>query len=247
MDTSVTDTRPTFSRITEGSKRHSWRAALPAVVVLVALIALIAYLASSLSSYSQRASTAERDANQYRDQVAAMTKQVGDLQKDLSLAHSPGRTTVIMEAAQPGKKGAAPASRSWAAATWGELPDGKSWMRVNAYGLSQNLDGGKAYHLWMVPQSGDPVDVGAIDIDQNGSGYAMKTELPGVDQGKSVMLTIDAQDAKQPGQTVAKADLPKLQPTMIGPAPQAQTGQKPPAAEGQAKAGTETKQMHQGK
>ena len=244
METPVTDTRPQFSRITEGPRRHSWRAALPAVVVLVVVIALIAYLASALSSSSQKAATAERDAQQYRDQVAAMTKQVGDLQKDISLARSPGRTTVIIEAAQSGKKTATPANRPWAVATWGELPNGKSWMRVNAYGLSQNLEGGKTYHLWMVPQSGDAVDVGAIDIDQNGSGLAMKLDLPGVDQGKAVMLTIDGQDAKQPGETIAKADLPKLQPTMTGLQPQAQEEQKPPAS--QAKPGSESQQMHKG-
>src|SRR5437763_17147650 len=246
METSTTDTRPQFSRITEGTQRHSWRAAVPAVVVLVVFIGLIAYLASSLSSYSQRASAAERDANQYRDQVAAMGKQVGDLQKDVSLARSPGRTTVIIEAPQPAKKGAAPAAnRSWAAVTWGELPTGKSWMRVSACGLSQNLDGGKTYHLWMAPQTGDPVDIGAIEIDQNGSGFIMKSDLPGVDQGKAVMLTIDAHDAKQPGEVVAKADLPKLQPTLAAPASQAQDTRPTPASENKAKAGADTQQMHQ--
>jgi len=247
METSTTDTRPQFSRITEGTQRHSWRAAVPAVVVLVVFIGLIAYLASSLSSYSQKASTAERDANQYREQVAAMGKQVGDLQKDLSLARSPGRTTVIVEAAQPAKakKGAAPSSdRSWAAVTWGELPTGKSWMRVNGYGLSQKLDAGKAYHLWMAPQTGDPVDVGVIETDQNGSGFVMKSDLPGVDQGKAVMLTIDPQDAKQPGEVVAKADLPKLQPTMTA-LPQPQDTQQAPASENKAKTGADTQQMHQ--
>ena len=89
MDTTATDTPPTFSRLTEGKTRHSWRAAVPVVVVLVAIVALVAYLASRLSSYSQRADVAERDANQYRDQVAAITKQVGDLQKDVTLARSP--------------------------------------------------------------------------------------------------------------------------------------------------------------
>ena len=118
-------------------------------------------------------------------------------------------------------------------------------MRVNAYGLSQNLDGGKVYHLWMAPQTGDPVDIGAIEIDQNGSGFAMKADLPGVDQGKAVMLTIDAHDAKQPGEVVAKADLPKLQPTMTGAAPQAQDTQQAPASESKAKTGSDTQQMHQ--
>ncbi len=233
------DTRPTFSRLTEGTARQSWRAALPAVVVIVAFVALVGYLASSLSSYSQRASAAERDASQYRDQLTAMGKQVATLQNDVSLARSPGRTTIILQSAEASagkKKAATPAPTSWAAVTWGEQPDGKSWMRVNAYGLSQNLEGGKAYHVWMQPQAGDPVDVGNIDVDRNGSGFAMRQDLPGIDQGKAVMLTTDPDNSKQPGQVVARADLPKLQPSMA-PAPQ---------APGQARQGSESQQMHQG-
>jgi hypothetical protein len=243
MDTTLSDTKPTFSRLTEGKTRQSWRAALPAVVVIVAFVALVAYLASSLSSYSQRASVAERDAQQYRDQLTAMGKQIGDLQKEVTLDRSPGRTTVILQAPEPaaGKKpgAAAPAvSKAWAAVTWGELPDGKSFMRVNAYGLEQNLEGGKAYHLWMQPQTGDPIDVGVLDVDQNGSGFAMKAGLPGIDQGKGVLLTTNAENTKQPGDVVAKADLPKLQPAMA-PAPKAQENP-------QARPGNDAQQMHQG-
>ena len=252
MDTTATDTRPKFSRLTEGRTRHSWRAAVPAVLVIVAFVALIAYLASRLSSYSQRADVAERDTNQYRDQVTAITKQVGDLQKDVTLARSPGRTTVILEVAQPakaqgGKKKAAATSTggAWAAVTWGELPSGKTWMRVNAYGLAPSLEGGKANHVWMEPQSGDPVDIGVVEADQNGSGFAMKSDLPAIDQGKSVMLTTDAQDAKRPGDVIARADLPKLKPTAIAEAPQAQGEQTPAAQNPKAKSGSETQQMHQ--
>src|SRR5947209_11024866 len=132
-ETPLADTRPSFSRLTEGRKTQSWRSALPAVVVIVAFVALIAYLASSLSSYSQKASVAERDASQARDQLTAMSKQVGDLQKEVTLGRSPGRTTVVLQPPAPaGKKGAAatPADKAWAAVTWGELPNGKSWMRV---------------------------------------------------------------------------------------------------------------------
>jgi Anti-sigma-K factor rskA len=243
----VTDTRPTFSRLTEGKTRHSWRAAAPAVVVIVLAVALVGYLASSVSSSSQRASAAERDANQYRDQVAAMGKQVGDLQKDVALLRSPGRTTVILQAAAPtGKKGAAPASKTWATAIWGELPNGKTWMRANAYGLSEDIGSGKAYHVWLQPQSGDPVDVGAVEADPNGDGFAMKTDLPAIDQGKAVMLTIDASDAKQPGETVARADLPKLEPRMQAAPQQAQEQGQAPAKPDQAqgKSGTESQQMH---
>jgi hypothetical protein len=237
MATTLSDTRPSFSRLTEGRKSRSWRAALPAVVVIVAFVALVAYLASNLSSYSQRAALAERDAGQFRDQLTAMSKQVGDLQKEVTLDRSPGRTTVILQAAAtPAKKGAAPAEKSWAAVTWGEMPNGKSWMRVNAYGLAQGAEG-KSFHVWLQPQTGDPVDVGALDVDQNGSGFAMKSDLPAIDQGKSVMMTADADNSKQPGDVIAKADLPKLQPTMTAAA------EKPP--ENQARPGSDTQQMHQ--
>ena len=246
MEPSVTDTRPTFSRLTEGKTRHSWRAAAPAVVVIVLAVALLGYLASSVSSSSQRASAAERDANQYRDQVAAIGKQVGDLQKDVALLRSPGRTTVVLQApASTGKK-AAPASKSWAAATWGELPNGKTWMRVYAYGLSQDLGSGKAYHVWLQPLSGDPIDVGALEADSNGDGSAMKVDLPAIDQGKAVILTIDSSDSKQPGETVARADLPKLEARMKAVPQQAQEQNQAPAQPDQAqgKAGTDSQQMH---
>jgi hypothetical protein len=247
METSATDTRPTFSRLTEGRTRHSWRAAAPAVVVIVLAISLLAYLASSVSSSSQRASAAERDANQYRDQVAAMGKQVGDLQKDVALLRSPGRTTVVLQVpAATGKKAPAAASNSWAAATWGELPNGKTWMRVYAYGLSQELGSGKAYHVWMQPASGDPVDIGALEADSNGDGVAMKVDLPAIDQGKAVILTIDSSDAKQPGETVARAELPKLEPRMKAAPQQAQDQNQAPAQSDQAqgKPATDSQQMH---
>jgi len=218
-------------------------------VVIVLAVALLGYLASSVSSSSQRANAAERDANQYRDQVAAMGKQVGDLQKDVALLRSPGRTTVVLQApAATGKKAAAAAddAKTWAAATWGELPSGKSWMRVYAYGLSQELGSGKGYHVWMQPASGDAVDVGALEADSNGDGFAMKVDLPAIDQGKAVILTIDSSDAKQPGETVARADLPKLEPRMKAAPQQAQDQNQGPAQPDQAqgKTGTDSQQMH---
>jgi len=251
MASTVSDTHPTFSRLTESRSGKSWRAAAPAVIVIVGVVALIAYLASNISSSSQRASVAERDANQYREQLTGMSKQVSNLQGEVSLLRSPGRTTVILQAPAAGKakKGAeAQRSNAWAAVTWGEQPDGKSWMRVHAYGLSQNPDNGQTYHVWMQPQTGDPVDVGALEVDRNGDGFAMKSDLPGIDQGKAAMLTLDASGAKQPGDVVARADLPKLQPTM-NTAPKADQGQAntaPNADQNQARPGSDTQQMHQG-
>ena len=51
------------------------------------------------------------------------------------LRRDAGRTTVILQSATVGKRGKA-ASGAWGAATWGEQPDGKSWLRLNAYGLT---------------------------------------------------------------------------------------------------------------
>ena len=228
----TTDTRPRFARLTDGRATKSWKAALPAVIIVVAFVALLGYLASSLSSAEQRAMAAERDAQQTREQTQGYTRQISSLQKDNALARSPGRTTVVLEATDKKAKGAA-----WAAVTWGELPDGKTFMRVNAYGLEPKLDGGKTYHLWMQPLTGAPVDVGALESDQNGSGFAMNSELPAVDQGKALLLTTDLEGAKQPGDAIARADLPVLKPSMTAP----------PAANDtpQAKTGSTSQQMHQ--
>src|SRR5438128_10630547 len=93
-------------------------------------------------------------------------------------------------------------------------------------------------------------NIGVLEADQNGSGFAIKLDLPPIDQGKSVMLTMDAQDAKRPGDVVASADLPKLKPTPTAAPPQAQAqpGEQAPATQTQtpqAKSGGETQQMHQ--
>jgi hypothetical protein len=233
-----TDTYPRFSRLTEGRKARSWKKAIPAVVVVVAFLGLLAYLASSLSSSSQKAMAAEREAKANQEQMAGLTKQISGLQKDDALAKSPGRTTVLLEPpAKKAAKGAPAATPAWAAVVWGELPDGKTFARVNAYGLLENREEGKDFHAWFVPQTGDPVDMGALEVDPNGSGFAMITELPAVDQGKSVLLTADPSGSKQPGTVLAKADLPKLTPTQAAP------GAAP--AEPQAKSGTTSQQMHQ--
>jgi hypothetical protein len=172
--------------------------------------------------------TATRDQQEMRNQLQGMSKQIAAIQKDDAILKSPGRTTVVLEAKDKKVK-------SWAAATWGEMADGKSFMRVNAYGLDSALEG-KAYHVWFKPQTGDPIDLGDLSPDQNGSGFTWATELPAVDQGKSVLLTEDASGAKQPGDVIAQVDLPKLTPSM-----------KPPAAEpaGQGKAGDTSQEMHQ--
>jgi anti-sigma-K factor RskA len=247
MDNTLTDTRPRFARLTEGRATQSWRSAAPAVLVLVAFVALLAYLASGVSSYSQKAMMAQRDADQAREQVTSMTKQEGRMQGELALARDPGRVAVILQAAAPekpakGKKAEAPPALAtpapWAAATWGEANDGKTWLRVDAYGLAEHPDNG-AYHAWMTPASGDPIDLGIFDVNSSGSGYLFASNLPAVDQGKSLALTLDPQ-SKQMGQVLAQADLPKLVPTHSAAEPPP-TDQAAP----QAKTGETTQQMHQ--
>lgn len=234
MANPVNETHPTFSRITETGATSSWRAALPAVVVLAALVALIGYLASALSSYSQRAMRAERDAQQNREQAQGLADQIGTLQKDLAIAKSPGRTTVVLQTSERKAK-----NGPWAAATWGELAGDKSWMRVNAYGLDTRLENGQQFHAWFVPLSGSPVDLGAVDVDANGSGYTSSSALPGVDQGKTLELTQDDASAKGPGKVLAQVALPKLEPTMKEVPP----AQDLPGAP-QARTSGATQQMH---
>ncbi len=238
MATTMTDTRPTFSRLTEGSSKQSWRAAAPAVLVLIGFAALLVYLASALSSADQKGMAATRDAQQLREQQEGLTKRIAALQDENAVLRSPGRTTVIL---QPGKSDK---SDTWAAVAWGELPDGKTFMRASGYGL-QTLTNGENYHVWMLPKDGAPVDVGGLEVDPNGAGFTMAQELPPVDQGKSVELTIDEQNAKEPGKIVASADLPKLQPTKT--APQQPAPAQQPAEPAQAKSGSTSQQMHQGK
>ena len=226
----MTDTRPTFSRITEGRSNKAWKAAIPAVVVVVAFVALLAYLASSMSSYEQKAMAADRENQQLRDQQAGMVKQIGEVQKQAALLNSPGRTTVILQASE--KKGD---NKTWAAATWGESPEGKTWMHVNAYGLGA-LEQGKAYHVWFTPQSGDPINIGNLDLDDNSNGALLSpANLPPVDQGKALQITLDDTSAKEPGEVIARADLPKLTPRQAAP---------PSQQPGQARTGETTQPMH---
>jgi anti-sigma-K factor RskA len=205
MATTIAETRPTFSRLTEGRRASSWKAALPAVAVVVAFVALLAYMASRLSTYSQDLAASQRDAAASRQQYESALKRNAELQREVTLIKSAGRTTVILQGKT--KDGA------WAAATWGESEGGKSWMRVSAYGLS-TAPAGKEYHVWIAPKSGDPVKVGALDPDNDGSAFVAAGNLPAVDEAKSVLVSLDAESAKAPDQVLIETPLPTLKPEL---------------------------------
>jgi type II secretory pathway pseudopilin PulG len=200
---------PTFSRLTEGRKTQSWRAAIPVVVVVVALVAVLAYLASRLSSYSQQFSEAQREAAAARQSAEGMQKQMAQLQRELAMARSAGRVTVVLQAVEKGKS----ASKAWGAATWGELNDGTSWLRLSTYGLPPPAPG-KVYDAWLEPTSGAPVFVGRLDVDQEGSAFVMASGLPAVDQGKRVFVSLDSEGAKAPEKILFEAPLPPLKPVL---------------------------------
>ena len=212
---------PAFSRLTEGRATNSWKSAIPIVVVIVAVIAALAYLASQLTSSSEKLAAAQRDSEASRQSVEGFQKQASQLQVDNALLRNAGRTTVMLEAAMPttkSKKTAAAVAPAvgWAAATWGEAADGKTWMRVSAYGLQAPTDG-KTYHLWFTPATGAAVDAGKLDPAADGSAFATVKDLPAVDQGKSLAVALNEEGAKVPGDALMSAQLPTLKATVAAP------------------------------
>ena len=132
-----------------------------------------------------------------------------------------GRTTVMLESAKPAAKAKVKtdselAPAAWAAATWGEAADGKTWLRVSAYGLQAPTDG-KAYHLWFTPTTGAPVEAGKLDPAADGSAFAMMKDLPAVDHGKTLTVSLEEDAAKEPGTALMSAQLPTLKPTAVAP------------------------------
>ncbi len=209
MATTIAETGPTFSRLTDKRPTSSWRAAIPVVVIVVALVAVLAYLASRISSYSQQLSVAQREVEATRQSADGMQKQMAQLQRESAIARSAGRVTVVLQTVEKGK----PELKAWGAATWGELNDGKSWLRLSAYGL-QPSGPGKPYHAWLEPTSGAPVLVGQLDVDQEGNAFVMASGLPAVDQGKRVFVSLDPEGAKAPEKILFEAPLPPLKPVL---------------------------------
>ncbi|HWE25195.1 MAG TPA: hypothetical protein VG496_14745 [Myxococcales bacterium] len=227
MATTTTGDQP-FSRIVETKKTTSWSLGVPIAVFVVVAVALIAYFAAKGTQAREQIAQAQQASEQSQAVMTQMQQKVAALNADLSRLRDAGRTTVILQSASVGKRGKAPTSAAWGAATWGEQTDGKTWIRLSAYGMSA-APAGKNYDLWFVSNSGDSILVGKLEPSTDGTAFTDGRDLPGVDQGKSLIVSLDDADAKSPGQAVFQASLPKMTPA---PRPS-------PATSEQASAGTE--------
>jgi hypothetical protein len=226
-----------FSRIVESRATSSWRAAIPAAVIVIAAIAAAAYFAAKASEQSQLLAGTRAEMTQNTQTLSQLQSHTATLEGEMNRLRSAGRTTLILKAAAPkaSRKGApaAEASSAWAAATWGEDADGKTWIRTDAYGLAQPPQG-KTYGLWFEAADGSVVPVAKLEPAADGSAFAEGKDLPGVDKGKRLFASLDDEDAKKPGTELFQADLPKLK-SLASPST-ATAGQSAASAQGGAAA-----------
>ncbi|HXN82647.1 MAG TPA: anti-sigma factor [Myxococcales bacterium] len=231
MAQSLSPESPSFSRLTSGRRSSSWTIAVPTTFLAVAVVVLMAWLAARASSRQTQLETLQRDLAASQQTLAAAQKQVVTAQAELEIARDPGRTTVVMQAPAPakGKSVARPEAAAWGAAVWGES-QGKSWHRISAYGL-QTAPPGHQIHVWFEPIKGPPLPLGKLEPAPNGTALLEAKDLPGVDQGKRLFVSLEARNAKAPaGPVLFEASLPKLVPQTRA-APDAKASGGPPAAQ----------------
>jgi hypothetical protein len=227
MATSSTVGNEPFSRIVESRKTTSWSIGIPIAVVVVVTVALLAYFAARASQARDQATVAQQALQQQQQQVTQVQQRLGLFETELNRLRDPGRTTVILQGPTAGKQAKA-ASAAWGAATWGEQPDAKTWMHLSAYGLTP-APAGKAYQFWFVSAGGDSVLVSKLELNIDGNAYAEGKDLPGVDQGKMALVSLDDENAKTPGAPLFQAALPKLAPGQhAAPAAQASSEKQAP-------------------
>lgn len=200
-----------FSRIVESRKTTSWSIGVPIAIVVVVAVALLAYFAAKATQAREQQAQAQQALQQQQQQLTQLQQRSGVLEAELNQLRDPGRTPVILQSAGSGKRGSA-ASTAWGAVTWGEQPDGKSWMRLDAYGLAR-APAGKVYQVWFVSAAGDSIPAGKLEPNPVGSAYVEARDLPGVNQGKRALVSLDDESAKTHGQPLFQAALPKLTPS----------------------------------
>jgi hypothetical protein len=200
-----------FARIVESRKTTSWSIGVPIAIVVVLAVALLAYFAAKATQAREELAANQQASQQAQQQLTQVQQKLAQVDAELNRLRDPGRTTVILQSAVSGKRAKPAEAAAWGAATWGEQNDGKSWLRLNAYGLTPPPSG-KAYQFWFVSASGDSILVGKIDANSDGSAYLEGKDLPGVDQGKMAMVSLDDENSKTHGAAVFQAQLPKLTP-----------------------------------
>ena len=233
MATTRTVTSPEpFSRIVEARSTSSWRAAIPAATIVIAAVIAAAYFAAKASEQSQLLAGARTEMQQNVQSLSQLQSRTATMEADLARLRTAGRTTVILKpaASKAARKGADTTSSSWGAATWGEQADGKTWIRMDAYGLAQAPQG-KGYQVWFEGADGNVAEIAKLDVAPDGSAFAEGKDLPAVDQGKRIFVSLDDEEAKKPGSEVFQADLPKLKPMASAAPPQttAAAGKNAPA------------------
>lgn len=201
--------------------------ALPVTFLVLAMVVLMAWLAARAQSRGEKLAALQRDYQTSQQTLLDAQKQTISVQSDLALARDPGRTTVVLQppvvAAKKVRHGAKaealPAPTAWAAAVWGEN-QGKSWIRLDAYGLNPPPQD-QAIEVWFEPAQGAPIAVGRLDPSANGIATLEGKSLPGVDQGKRLFASMEQAGAMEPaGPVLFTANLPNLVP-MTRPAPDA--------------------------
>ncbi|TMB27268.1 MAG: hypothetical protein E6J62_19720 [Deltaproteobacteria bacterium] len=183
MATTRTVTSPApFSRIVEARSTSSWKAALPAALIVIAAVIAAAYFAAKASEQSQLLAGARTEMQQNVQAVSQLQSRMATVDGDLARLRTAGRTTVILKpaASKAPRKGADTVASSWGAA------------------------------------DGNVVEVAKLDPAQDGSAFAEGKDLPGVDKGKRILVSLDEEEAKKPGTEVFQADLPKLKPMASG-------------------------------
>ena len=223
-----------FSSIVDSRKTTSWSVGIPIAIAVVIAVALVAYFAAKGTQAREELAQVQQAGQQQQQQLTQVQQRFGQVEAEINRLRDAGRTTVILQSvAKKGKSAAGP----WGAATWGEQPDGKSWLRLNAYGLTP-APSGKAYQFWFVSAGGDSILAGKIEANTDGNAYVEGKDLPGVDQGKMALVSLDDENAKTQGQPLFQAALPKMTPTQhaAAAASKADTQAQPgAAADAQAK------------
>jgi anti-sigma-K factor RskA len=227
-----------FSSIVDSRKTTSWSVGVPIAIAVVIAVALVAYFAAKNTQAREELAQVQQASQQQQQQLTQVQQRFGQMEGEINRLHDPGRTTVILQSvAKKGKTTAGP----WGAATWGEQPDGKSWLRLDAYGLTP-APSGKAYQVWFVSAGGDSILAGKIEPNIDGNAYVEGRDLPGVDQGKMALVSIDDENAKTQGQPLFQAALPKLTPSQHAePAASKADAQAQPGAKADAQAKPDAK------